>query len=153
MAEKSESAGKGEPGGRKQDPRVEQLRPDPSEPPPRGQCLSGLWGDSDRAGFRRLYFTSALDSYAEFRVEDVVATVDIPADQAPFLGEQSTRVELRHDAPVDFTVSRASTPASCTCTAIGCSAPSRRPSSASSGFSYARAKGWTGRPKPETPNS
>lgn len=89
-----------------QDPRVEQLRPDPSEPPPRSRSLSGLWGDSDRPGFRRLYLTSALDVYAEFRVEDVVATTDIPADQRPFLGEQSTRVELRHDAPVDITRSR-----------------------------------------------
>lgn len=63
-------------------------------------------GDSDRAGLRRSYFSSALDSYAEFRVEDVLATTDIPADRAPLLGEQSTRVELRHDAPVEFTVSR-----------------------------------------------
>lgn len=100
MAEKKDASGK------KQDPRVEQLRPDPSQPAPRGESLAGLWGDSDRANFRRLYLTSALDSYAEFRVEDVLATADIPPEQAPFLGEQSTRVELRHDAPVDFTVSR-----------------------------------------------
>ena len=100
MAEKKDASGKG------QDPRVEQLRPDPSQPPPRGRSLSGLWGNSDRAGFQRLYLSSALDSYAEFRVEDVLATTDIPAEQAPFLGEQSTRVELRHEAPVDFTVSR-----------------------------------------------
>lgn len=100
MAEKKDASGK------KQDPRVEQLRPDPSAPPPRSRSLSGLWGDSDRPGFRRLYLSSALDTYAEFRVEDVLATAEIAPDQSPFFGEQSTKVELRHDAPVDFTVSR-----------------------------------------------
>jgi len=52
---------------------------------------------------RRLYFTADLDVYAEFRTEDVVSVTDVPADQAPFLGEQATRVELRRDAAVDFT--------------------------------------------------
>jgi hypothetical protein len=92
--------------GKKQDPRVEQLRPDPSQPPPRGRSLAGLWGDSDREGFRRLYLTRDLDVYAEFRVEDVLATTEIPPERAPFLGEQATRIELRHDAPVDITHSR-----------------------------------------------
>jgi hypothetical protein len=92
--------------GKKQDPRVEQLRPDPSQPPPRARSLAGLWGDSDRPDFRRLYLTRDLDVYAEFRVEDVLATLDIPPERAPFLGEQATRVELRHDAPVDITHSR-----------------------------------------------
>src|SRR5918994_797236 len=96
-------AKKSDASGKQQDPRVERLRPDPSEPPPRARSLAGLWGDSDRTGFRRLYLTSDLDAYAEFRVEDVLGTVDIPPERAPFLGEQATRIELRHDAPVDIT--------------------------------------------------
>jgi hypothetical protein len=101
MAEKEDDAS-----GKKQDPRVDQLRPDPSQPPSRGRSLVGFWGDSDRSDFRRLYLTSDLEVYAEFRVEDVLATADIPPERSPFLGEQATRVELRRDAPVDITHSR-----------------------------------------------
>jgi hypothetical protein len=92
--------------GKQQDPRVERLRPDPSQPAQRVRTLSGLWGDSDRVGFGRLYLTSALDTYAEFRLDDVIATAEIPADESPFLGEQATRLELRDEAVVDFTRSR-----------------------------------------------
>jgi hypothetical protein len=95
-----------DPQRKKQDPRVEQLRPDPSESPPRGRPMSGLWGESDREGFRRLYLTSDLTLYAEFRLEDVLLVTDVPADQAPFVGEQSTRIELRIDAPVEITHAR-----------------------------------------------
>jgi hypothetical protein len=59
---------------------------------------------------RRLYFTTDLDVYAEFRTEDVVSIAGIPADQAPFLGEQATRVELRRDAAIDFTRTHQSRP-------------------------------------------
>ena len=86
-----------------QDPRVERLRPDPSQPTPHHRTMVGFWGDSDRAGRKRLYLTTALDSYAEFRAEDVLATVDVPEDQPPFVGERATRVELRADADVEFT--------------------------------------------------
>jgi hypothetical protein len=68
--------------------------------------LRGLWGNSDRPGFRRLYFSSSLESYAEFRVEDVIEVVDIPPEQSPFIGERATRVTLRRDAPLDITHSR-----------------------------------------------
>ena len=60
-------------------------------------------GDSDRPGFRRLYFSAELDSYAEFRTDDVLSMADIPPDRPPLLGEPATRVTLRRDAPVDFT--------------------------------------------------
>jgi hypothetical protein len=83
---------------KKQDPRVARLRPDPTQPPKRVHRLIGLWGDSDRDGFGRLYLTSGLDTYAEFRLGDVVATEEIPADEPPFLGEQATRLELRDEA-------------------------------------------------------
>jgi len=95
-----------DPEERPQDPTVEQLRPDPSQPPQRAQTLNGLWGDSDRPGFRRLYFSTTLSSYAEFRTEDVLTAVEIPPQQPPFLGVQATRVTLRHGTAVDITQSR-----------------------------------------------
>jgi hypothetical protein len=55
-----------------QDPFVERRRPDPSQLPERVRILEGLLDDSDREGYKRLYFTRELDSYAEFRAEDVV---------------------------------------------------------------------------------
>jgi hypothetical protein len=111
MADKPEAKGrggaaKGDAAKRPQDPLVERLRPDPSQPPEPSRTLKGLLGDSDRAGFRRLYFTAGLDVYAEFRSDDVLATAAIPPDQPPFLGEEATRVTLRAGAPVDFTQSR-----------------------------------------------
>jgi hypothetical protein len=47
-----------------QDPYVERLRPDPSQPPEAVRILEGLLGDSDREGYRRLYFNRELDYYA-----------------------------------------------------------------------------------------
>ena len=91
--------------GKQQDPRVEQLRPDPAQPPVRGRTFVGLWGTSDRDGFRRLYLTRDLTSYAEFHLEDVLGTVDIPPERSPFLDEQATRVELRSDAEIELTES------------------------------------------------
>ena len=91
---------------RRPDPRVEMLRPDPSLPATPVRTLRGLWGHSDRPGFRRLYFSMSLDSYAEFRVADVLEAVDIPPEQAPFLGEHATRVTLERNAQVDITHSR-----------------------------------------------
>jgi hypothetical protein len=99
--------GRRDPEDLSQDPFVERMRPDPSEPPEQVRILEGLLGDSDRAGYKRLYFTRELDSYAEFRTEDVVFTEPIPPDQPPFLGEQATRVGIRRDAPVEYTRVRA----------------------------------------------
>ena len=92
-----------DPGERKQDPRVERLRPDPAQPSQRSRALAGFWGDSDRDGYRRLYLANDLSSYAEFPVEDVLGTFDIPPDQSPFFGEQATRVELREGADIVLT--------------------------------------------------
>jgi hypothetical protein len=91
---------------RPQDPRVELLRPDPSQPATQVRTLRGLWGNSDRPGYKRLYLSSSLESYAEFRVEDVLDVADIAPQRAPFVGEQATRVTLRRDAHVDITHSR-----------------------------------------------
>ena len=86
-----------------QDPFVERLRPDPSRPPERVRILEGLLGDSDREGYKRLYFTRDLDHYAEFRAEDVVYGESIPPDQSPFLGQQSTRMGIRQDTTIEYT--------------------------------------------------
>ena len=109
MAEDEEDrrAGAGE---RPQDPLVERLRPDPSQPPQAVLTLAGLLGDSDRPGFRRLYFTRDLDYYAEFRTEDVVDTASIPPSQPPFLGDEATRLTLKRDAVVTYTRVRSPRP-------------------------------------------
>ncbi len=91
---------------RPQDPYVDRLRPDPSEPPQSAVTLSGLLGNSDRPGFRRLYFTRELDYYAEFREADVLDTSPVPPEQSPFRGLDATRVLLRAEAPIDYTRSR-----------------------------------------------
>lgn len=88
------------------DPRVSRLRPEPGALPQGTRALYGLLGDSDREGWRRLYLTRALDSYAEFRAEDVVVASQIPPDEHPFLGEQATRVELAREARVDIVRNR-----------------------------------------------
>ncbi len=91
---------------RPQDPIVASLRPDPAQPPEPVLRMSGFLGDSDRPGFRRLYFTRDIDYYAEFRVEDVVHMAAIPAKAPPFLGDEATRVTLRRGATIEYTRTR-----------------------------------------------
>jgi hypothetical protein len=92
-----------DPGQRAQDPFVERMRPDPSQPSSRVLVIDGLLGDSDRPGYRRLYFTQDLNYYAEFRAEDVLDVVTIPPEQGPFAGLQSSRVTLRREATIETT--------------------------------------------------
>jgi hypothetical protein len=72
--------------------------------------MLGFLGDSDRPGFRRLYFTRDLDYYAEFRADDVVDIEAIPAEQPPFPGDEATRLTLRRDATVEYTRVRTGRP-------------------------------------------
>ena len=67
-----------------------------------GQSLAGLWGDSDRPGCRRLYLTTKLDYFVEFRLDDVLAAESVPPEAAPFVGLDATRVTLSPDATVDW---------------------------------------------------
>src|SRR5215475_519781 len=97
-------------GGRRQDPYVSERLGGPSEQPAKTLSLSGLLGDSDRSGNRRLYFNKQLNYYAEFASADVVAVEAIPSDQPPFIGLESTRVTLRRDATVRFTQVRSAGP-------------------------------------------
>ena len=88
------------------DPFVKARVSDPSMPPVGALSLSGLLGDSDRPGRRRLYLTTRLDYYLEFLTDDVVAIEDIGPDQPPFIGLDATRVTLVRDAAVDYTRSQ-----------------------------------------------
>jgi hypothetical protein len=100
-----------EPGDLPQHDFVGRMRPDPAQPAARAMVLAGLLGDSDRAGYRRLYFSRTLDYYAEFRAEDVLFPEPVTADQPPLVGLEATRVGIRRDAPVEFTRTTAARPA------------------------------------------
>lgn len=94
----------GGPEGLSEDPIVERLVPDPSQPPtPPPVALVGLLGRSLREGYWRLYFSSQLERYAEFKEEDVLNSVKIPQEQPPFAGLEATKVWLRRDAEVEYT--------------------------------------------------
>jgi len=90
------------------DPFVERLvprewllpRPLPATPL---VALAGLLGKSVREGYWRLYFSSGLERYVEFKEEHVHYSVKIPREQPPFAGLQATRVWIRHDAEVEYT--------------------------------------------------
>ncbi|MCW3474783.1 hypothetical protein [Limobrevibacterium gyesilva] len=85
-----------------QHPLVEQLKPDPSQPARRVVALSGLPGNSDRAGYQRLYLTTKLDYYAEFLATDILLTEAVPADESPFPGVEATRVTIGRDATIHY---------------------------------------------------
>lgn len=95
---------------RPQDAYVAARLSSPSERPTKTLELSGLLGDSDRPGYRRLYFTKRLDYFAEFASADVVAVETVHTGQAPFIGLEATRVTLRRDATVNFTQVRSAAP-------------------------------------------
>jgi hypothetical protein len=90
---------------------VERLKPDPSQPTPRVIELVGLAGNSDRAGYQRLYLTVKLDYYAEFLIEDIVDLQTVPADESPLPGLEAARVSVRGDATINYTWARSPQPA------------------------------------------
>ena len=67
-----------------------------------GESLAGLWGDSDRPGCRRLYLTTKLDYFVEFRLDEVLAVESVPPEAPPFVGLDATRVTLALEATVDW---------------------------------------------------
>lgn len=87
----------------RQDPIVARFRPQPTEPAVSGLTLKGALGDSDRPGYRRLYFTSNLDYYAEFSVEDVLNSSRIPPEKSPLLGEEATEITLKRGTNIEYT--------------------------------------------------
>jgi hypothetical protein len=107
VSEDSEDTRGGASGGddyeQRQDEFVERVHPDPSQQPQSTVELTGLLGNSDREGYRRLYFTRSLDYYAEFRTEDVVYSEQVPRDRPPMVGTEATRIALKRDAPIHYT--------------------------------------------------
>ena len=106
--EPEDAGDNGDPFG--QDPHVERLRPDPSEPPSEVAVLVGLAGKSDRSDRVRLYLNRTLTYYAEFRREDVAYTEPVPPEQPPMMGLKATRVGIRRDAVIDYTRSTRARP-------------------------------------------
>jgi hypothetical protein len=84
------------------DPFVAARVNDPKVPPTGTFTVSGLLGDSDREGRRRLYLNTKLDFWVEFRTEDVVAVESVGPDQPPFLGLDATRVTVTRDARLEY---------------------------------------------------
>jgi hypothetical protein len=85
------------------DPVVEMLVPDPSRPPTPTVSLLGLLGRSTKEGYWRLYFSTELNRYAEFKEEDVLHSVKVPRELPPFLGMEATRVWIKRDAEIEYT--------------------------------------------------
>jgi hypothetical protein len=84
--------------GLEQSPFVEKVMPDPSKPTSVIPWV-GLLGKSSEDGYWRLYLTIELDSYIEFKEEDVLAFDIIPAEQSR-LGVEAARVYLKPEARI-----------------------------------------------------
>jgi hypothetical protein len=93
-----------------QHPLVGRLKPDPAQPAHQLIELAGLPGDSDRAGYQRIYLTARLDYYAEFLIEDVAHSEVVAADQSPLAGLEATRVGIRREATINYTWVRSPQP-------------------------------------------
>ncbi|MGW6793881.1 hypothetical protein [Streptomyces chartreusis] len=81
---------------------MEHVAPDPSQPVQRTLNLRGLLGNSDREGYQRIYFSTDLDYFAEFKTEDIVHTEAITPDQPPFVGLDATSVSIKRDASIQY---------------------------------------------------
>jgi hypothetical protein len=96
-------------GDRPQHEFVNRHRRSPSDAAPRAVTLVGFLADSERPGFRRIYFSRALDDCAEFQTKDVIEVDDLAANQYPFLGaEGATVVMIAEGANVEFVQARTS---------------------------------------------
>jgi hypothetical protein len=85
-----------------QDPYVDRMRPDPSSPAKKALTLAGLLGRSERPGYQRVYFSDALNHYAEIRSDDIIHTESIPPEMAPFPGLHATRLMVDRNARIDY---------------------------------------------------
>jgi hypothetical protein len=86
----------------RQDPLVERLRPHPAAPAPKVLELVGLLGNSDRPGHKRLYFSTALDFYAEVPIDNILHRAAIDAAQAPFVGHEASRLTVKRSAIIHY---------------------------------------------------
>ena len=81
----------------KQDPLVDKLRPDPSQPPSIER--RGFLGRSDKAGYWRLYLTRALTDYVEIAEGDIVHQESLSTTNNPDAG---SRVWIKETAILMF---------------------------------------------------
>jgi hypothetical protein len=81
----------------KQDPLVDKLRPDPSQPPSIER--RGFLGRSDKAGYWRLYLTRALTDYVEIAEDDIVHQESLSTANNPDAG---SRVWIKETAILMF---------------------------------------------------
>jgi hypothetical protein len=93
-----------------QHPLVSSVRPDPSRPPQSVISLTGLPGDSAKAGYQRLYLTATLDYHAEFLANDIVYSSELPIEKSPFAGHTAMLICIRREAIVDYTWTRSLQP-------------------------------------------
>jgi hypothetical protein len=82
----------------RQSPFVEKVMPDPSHPTSVAPWI-GLVGKSTEDGYWRLYLTIELDSYIEFKEEDVLAFDIVPPKQST-LEVEAARVYLEPSARI-----------------------------------------------------
>jgi hypothetical protein len=83
---------------------VKKLVPEPSEPAVPAIVLEGLIGRSARGDeYWRLYFTTNLNEYAEFREEDVLHREPSAKEHHPFVGLEFTKLWVKRDAEVMYT--------------------------------------------------
>jgi len=75
---------------------VEKFRPDPGGPPEKTRVLTGILGRSDKEEHLRLYSDITLEKFAEFRVEDVLRSEQLPMEEP-----ERTRVWVKVDAPLE----------------------------------------------------
>jgi hypothetical protein len=83
-------------------PLVARLRPDPVGPAEPTVTFTGLLGFSESDAKRRLYFSSELECYVEFRVEDVLHHENIRAEDSPIEGLSATSIIISSNALVDY---------------------------------------------------
>ena len=96
--------GPGGPEGLEPDPIVKRLLSDPPELAVPAIALEGLLGKSPKDGYRRLYFTTEFNEYAEFREADVLHREPMGKELPPFVGLESTRLWVKPNAQVTHTL-------------------------------------------------
>jgi hypothetical protein len=84
----------------KQDPLVDKLRPDPSQPAPDVASLVGFLGKASGSGRWRLYLSAELNEFVEIAEADIVASESIATERNPLGG---TRLWIKRDAKLPYT--------------------------------------------------
>src|SRR5215211_4511987 len=86
-----------------EDKIVQNLVPDPGQPPPDAVVLNGFQGKSDRDGFRRLYLDESLSSWVEIPEDEILHVETTPED------ESGTAIWVKRTAQLETKSVRSST--------------------------------------------